>query len=182
MKFTKAVAIGAMALAGFSISAQAQSIAAAGVSVGVTVYGPQGNEVGKVERIDGDIVTINTGKNAAALNGASFAKGMNGPVIGYTKAQLDEAIEAANQQAKAKLDAVLVAGNALRGADGVGVGTIKTINDDGTIVIDGSSQTFSLNRDLFSADDQGPVLRISSQQLQEALAKSAATAPAAPVS
>ncbi len=177
MKFRNAVVMGVMALAGLSVSAQAQSIAAAGVSVGVTVYGPQGNEVGKVERIDGDIVTINTGKNAAALNGASFAKGANGPVIGYTKAQLDEAIEAANQQAKAKLDAALVAGNALRGADGVSVGTIKTVNEDGTIVIDGSSQTFSLNRDLFSADDQGPVLRITSQQLQDALAKTAA-APA----
>ena len=131
-----------------------------------------------MERIDGEIVTINTGKNAAALNGASFAKGTNGPVIGYTKAQLDEAIDAANQQAKAKLDAALVAGSALRGADGVGVGTIKTVNEDGTIVIEGSSQTFLLNRDLFSADDQGPVLRSSSQQLQEALAKSAAAAPA----
>ena len=182
MNFRKSIAIGVMALAGWSVAAQAQSIAAAGVSVGVTVYGPQGNEVGKVERIDGDVVTINTGKNAAALGGASFAKGTKGPVIGYTKAQLDDAIEAANQQAKAKLDAALVAGNALRGADGVGVGTIKTVNEDGTIVIEGSSQTFSLNRDLFSADDTGPVLRITSQQLQEALAKSAAAAPATPAS
>ncbi len=176
MKLGELFVVAGLALAAASTPAFSQSIAEAGVAVGVMVYGPQGNEVGPVEKIDGEVVVINTGSNSAALSGSSFAKGPKGPVIGYTKAQLDAAIESANQAAKAKLEAALVAGAARRSADGVAIGTIKELNADGTIVIEGTTQTFALPRETFTADDTGPMLRITAQQLADALAKSAATA------
>ncbi|WP_374528260.1 hypothetical protein [Novosphingobium sp.] len=176
MKLAKFAAIAGLALTGIAVPVAAQSVAEAGVTVGAMVYGPQGNEVGKVEKIDGEVVVVNTGAHSAALSGASFVKGPKGPVIGYTKAQLDDAIEGANQQAKAKLDAALVAGSALRTSDGVAVGTIKALNEDGSVVIEGTNQTFSLGRELFGTDDKGLILLITSQQLTEALSKSAPAA------
>jgi hypothetical protein len=170
MKLMKTVAAATILLATTSGAAWAQSIAQAGVTVGATVFGPQGNEVGKVERIDGEVVTVNTGKNAAALGGNSFVKGPNGPVIGFTKAQLDDAVEAAAKQAQAKLEAALVAGAALRTSDGIDAGVIKSLNDDGSVVIEQPTRSFALQRDLFTTDDKGLVLRITALQLNNALA------------
>lgn len=180
MKFKYALTAAAFGLSGLIAPAQAQSVAAAGLKTGIMVYGPQGGEVGSIERIDGEVVVVNTGTHSAPLGSASFAKGEKGPVIGFTKAQLDAAIEAANQQAKAKLDATLVAGSALRSRDGVAVGTIKEVGEDGSVVIDGTDKTFSLKRELFGTDDQGLILLITAQQLADALGQSAAAAaPAA---
>jgi hypothetical protein len=175
MKLGRLFVVAGLALAA-APPALAQSIAEAGVAVGVMVYGPQGNEVGPVENIQGDVVVINTGGNSAALAGSSFVKGPKGPVIGYTQEQLDEAVEGAKRAAQAKLDAALVPGAALRSSDGVAVGTIKALNEDGTILIEGTSQTFALARDAFAADETGPILRITAQQLTDALGKSAAPA------
>ena len=177
MQFMKTVAAATILITAASGSALAQSVAQAGVVVGATVFGPQGNEVGTVERVDGEVVTVNTGKNSAALGGSSFVKGPNGPVIGFTRAQLDEAVEAAAAQASARLEAALVAGAALRSQDGIDIGLIRTINDDGSVVIEQPNRSFALQRDLFTTDDKGLVLRITALQLNNALAQPA-TAPA----
>ena len=141
MKLGRLFVVAGLALAA-APPALAQSIAEAGVAVGVMVYGPQGNEVGPVENIQGDVVVINTGGNSAALAGSSFVKGPKGPVIGYTQAQLDEAVEGAKRAAQAKLDAALVPGAALRSSDGVAVGTIERIEPQP----DAAKVTFTVDR------------------------------------
>lgn len=173
MKSRKLVAAVIGTLLGLSAPALAQSVTAAGLKVGAVVYGPEGNEVGKIERIDGEIVTVNTGTHTAALASGSFGKGAKGPVIGYTRAKLEEVVDAASQQAKAKLDAALTVGSALRSADGKALGAVEALNADGSVLIKGTDRSFSLNRDLFAADDQGLMLRITAQQLADAMAKSA---------
>lgn len=155
--------------------AQAQSVAEAGLAVGVTVYGPEGNEVGKVEKVEGEIVTLNTGTNSAALTGASFAKGTKGPVIGYTKAQLDAAVEAAHQKKQSQLANALVEGAEVRSSDGSPVGKIKTPDANGSVVLEDGGRSFALERKLFSADDKGVILLITAQQLKDALSKSPAS-------
>lgn len=172
MKFGNMLPVAAATLLGLSLPAVAQTVAAGGLTVGAVVYGPEGSEVGKIEKIDGEIVVINTGTHSAALGSDSFAKGPNGPVIGYTKAKLDEVVEAANQQGKAKLDAALTAGGALRSADGKPLGAVQTLNPDGTVVVKDGTKSFSLDRNLFALDNQGLTLRITAQQLAEAMAKS----------
>ena len=117
MKFRNMVAITAGAVLALSAPALAQTVAAAGLKVGSVVYSPDGSEVGKVERIDGEMVTLNTGTHSATLGSASFSKGPKGPAIGVTKQKLNETIETAQSQDKAKLDAALVAGATVRSSD-----------------------------------------------------------------
>lgn len=162
-----------LALAAVTLAAplHAQTVAEAGLSVGAIVYGPQGNEVGKIERIDGEVVILHTGTNSAALSGASFAKGAKGPVIGLTRAQLDEAVSAANQQKEAQLTTALVPGATVRSSDGSEIAKVKTANEGGSVVLETAARSFSLDRKLFSTDDKGLVLLITAKQLNEALTK-----------
>ena len=66
------------------------------LSVGATVYGPQNAEVGKIEAVEGDLVTVATAKTKAKLPKSAFAQGDTGPVIGMTAEQLDAAAGAAS--------------------------------------------------------------------------------------
>ena len=173
MHIKNVVAIAAGTLLGLSAPAWAQNVAAAGLKVGATVYSPDGSEVAKVEKIDGETVTINTGTNTVALGSDSFVKGPKGPAIGLTKPKLDEAIETARKEENAKLDAALVAGAAVQSADGKAVGSIQSVKSDGSVVIKGETQSFALPRDHFTADESGVKLRLTAQQLAEAMAKPA---------
>jgi len=65
------------------------------ISVGMAVSGPQGNPVGKVEAVTGDMVTVATANSKAQLPKTAFAQGPNGLVIGMTAEQLDAAAKAA---------------------------------------------------------------------------------------
>ncbi|MBS0482183.1 MAG: hypothetical protein JSR96_08505 [Proteobacteria bacterium] len=152
---------------------------AAKLAVGAMVYGPQGIEVGKIEKIDGDTVIVATGKNSAALARTSFANGEKGPVIGFTRDQLDTAVGEAQAKADAKVDAALVAGAAVHSSDGVAVGTVKTVNEDGTVVLEGKDRTFALKKDTFTTDTNGLALHITAKQLADALAQPPADQPSA---
>lgn len=156
--------------------ATAQTAGGPQLATGTVVFGPQGNEVGKIEQISGDVVVLNTGSLTAALPKTAFGKGQKGPQIMLTKAQLEEAVTAAQQQAAAKLDAALVPGAALASSDGVPVGKIKSLDADGQVVVEGTDRSFSLKKDLFSASETGVSLRITAQQLHDAVN---ASAPAA---
>jgi hypothetical protein len=65
------------------------------ITVGMAVSGPQGNPVGKVEAVTGDMVTVATANSKAQLPKTAFAQGPNGLVIGMTAEQLDAAAKAA---------------------------------------------------------------------------------------
>jgi hypothetical protein len=130
MKFSTLAAAAALALAGVSAPAFAQD----GVVVGAKIYGSDGAEIGTVERIDGDNVLVNTGSVSAAMPTSSFGTGENGPVIGWTKAELEAAVNAANAEAAAQLAAALVEGAEVYSTDNVLLGKVKTLQDDLVVV------------------------------------------------
>jgi hypothetical protein len=67
------------------------------ITVGAAISGPAGANVGTVEAINGDQVTVATANGAkAVLPKQGFAQGPNGLVIGMTAAQLEAAIKAAS--------------------------------------------------------------------------------------
>lgn len=172
MTFSKLAALALIAATGVPAAVQAQqavaTTAAPALNAGGKIFGPQGGEVGTIVRIDGGNVVVNTGRNEAALPAASFTAGPNGPMIGFTKQQLDQAIEAANSEAIAALDAALVTGSALRSNDGVALGSVAEVEGDNvTVTLD--SGPAMLNRGQFTTDDQGLVLRLSAAELAEAL-------------
>ena len=85
MKFAKlVVAASLLAMAAAPVAVMAQD-ASSQLTVGAMVYGPQGDEVGKIEQISDGNVVVNTGNNSATLPSSSFGKGAKGPMLGYSK-------------------------------------------------------------------------------------------------
>ena len=69
MKFSTLTAAAALALAAVSAPVLAQN---ANLTVGAKIYGPNGNEVGTIEKIEGEAVVVNTGNVTAALPANTF--------------------------------------------------------------------------------------------------------------
>lgn len=163
MKFSKITAIAAFVAAGISSAAMAQA-------VGDTVYGPDGNEVGKIEALEGGNVTINTGNITTVLPADVLGEGTNGPVIGWNKADLEAAVTAAQQEAAAALDAALVVGAAVQTADPQPLGTIDTIDGDNVVLVRTDESKVTLPKNLFAVDGSGNLMALlTMEQLDAAL-------------
>lgn len=65
------------------------------IAVGMAVSGPGGAAVGKVDSVNGELVTVATANSKAQLPKTAFAQGPNGLVIGMTAEQIDAATKAA---------------------------------------------------------------------------------------
>ena len=133
MKLSTFAAAAALALAGVSAPALAQGAA---VAVGAKVLGPDGAEVGTIEKIENGVAVVNTGTLTANLPVDSFGAGENGPVIGWNKAELEAAVTAANQEAEAALAGALVAGTELYSSDAQLLGKIQSVGADGLVVVE----------------------------------------------
>jgi len=68
------------------------------IAAGMAVSGPGGAAVGKVDSVNGDLVTVATANTKAQLPKTAFAQGPNGLVIGMTADQIDAAAKAATPQ------------------------------------------------------------------------------------
>jgi len=128
----------AAALACMTITAPALA-QGAGVAAGATVYGPDGAAVGTIEQVDGTNVTVNTGTLTATLPAEVFGEGESGPTIGWNKADLEAAITAEQQKSTEAVAAALVPGAQLYSVDGLVVGTISEVHDDGMVVVEHTS-------------------------------------------
>jgi len=131
MKLSTLAAAAALAIAGVSAPALAQN---AGVTVGAKVFGPDGAEVGTIEQVQGGNVVVNTGSLTAALPAEVFGEGDNGPTIGWNKAQLEAAVNEANQAAEAQLATAFVPDADLYSSDGQLLGKVKSISGDSFVV------------------------------------------------
>ena len=56
---------------------------------GASVYGQNGELIGKLESVKADSAVVNTGKTRAEIGSDSFGKNDKGLVLGTTKADLD---------------------------------------------------------------------------------------------
>ena len=139
------------------------------IAPGATIYGPQGNEVGKVVSTSGDIVVVDTGKHSASLPASSFTSGAKGLAIGFTRDQLNTAVENAQQEAAARLAAALVPGSAVVSADGVAVGTVKEIDAEGIVTVERETGPYRLASTHFLHNGTGLALAITAQKLDEAI-------------
>lgn len=150
MKFTNFAAAAALACATLTAPALAQDAA---IAAGASVYGADGNVVGTVDKVEGGNVVVNTGSLSAALPASSFGKGEKGPTIGFTKAQFEAAITAANSQAATQLNAAYVAGADVYSSDGVMLGKIKSVGEDGAAVIELPAGAFSAKKEQVTLRD-----------------------------
>lgn len=174
MKFSRLIAATLLAAASVPavVSAQAEAPKVE-VTVGTMVFGPQGAEVGKVTEVGDGYVVVDTGANLATLPSDAFGRNPQEQVIiSMTKTQLDEAIAKATQEAEAKLAAALVPGAAVSTADGVQVGTVGSVNADGSVVLaHNTAGDIALPRNQFTTDASGAAaLVFTAEQLNAALA------------
>ena len=172
MKFVK-LAVASLALA--ATPALAQS----GVTVGSTVYGPEGNQVGTIVSVENGQAVLDTGKHQVPLGIDMYGEGENGPTITVTKMQIDTMVDQQLAQAAAARDAALVEGASVMDAGHQPIGTILEIEGDNVIIARGGDEMnkVTLLREYFDATDHGLMARLTNAQIDAAMNGNAA-APA----
>jgi hypothetical protein len=116
-----------------------------------------------------------TGTNKAAVPLTSLGKGAQGPVLAMTKAQLDAAASAQQQQASAAFRSQLVAGASVYGSGGTKLGTIKAV-DASSVTLTTDQGDAKLPIAGFGPGPQGVTIGMTAAQLSAAMG---AAAPAA---
>lgn len=177
MKFFHILAsVSAVLLLPSAALAQTAPAAASGpaLSVGATVYDPQGGEVGKIASMAADTVVIDTGAHKATLPKSAIGKGAKGPTVTITKAQIDAQVAAATEKASAALNAALIPGAEVRGKAGAPIGTVKEVKGD-QVVIDRASGPVGLTKQAFGVGPQGLTISLTAAEL-DAAAQSASPA------
>jgi len=132
-----AAAVAVAGLAPAAVMAQAAApaaSAAAAPTVGAKVFDAEGGEVGTVEAIQGDIVTVSTGTARAGLPKTAFVSREKGLTIGMNKAQLEAAVNGAAGQNAAAKDAAIVADAPIKSSDGVVLGTVSKVEGENVTV------------------------------------------------
>ena len=157
----KLFAAAALSLATLSGAAFAQ---AASVAAGQTVYGPEGNEVGTIDKVENGNAIVNTGTHTVALPVDKFATSEKGPVISVTKQQLDDLAAQAEGQNAAKVDAALVAGAAVVDNAGVALGTIDKVDGD-NIVLKTEKGAVTLTRKYFALNNGALTALVTKDQV-----------------
>lgn len=162
-------------ITGYSAAAAGQAqtsvSAAQPLSPGVTIFDPQGGEVGKIESIAGESVVLDTGTSKATLPKTAFGTSPKGPTVNATKAQIDTMVADANAKSSAALAAAMVPGAQIHGQAGALVGTVKEISGE-NIVIDRPAGLVTLTKKAFALGANGLTISMTSAEL-DAAAKAA---------
>lgn len=164
------IAFAAAALSPSFAGAQSAPAAASATPLapGVTVFDPQGGEVGKIESVTADGAVLDTGNNKASLPKSAFGTSAKGPTVNATKAQIDELVAASTAKASAALDAALVSGAEVRGKAGSVIGTVKSIAGDQVIVERTEGGPVSLSKRAFIAGPSGLSISMTASELAAA--------------
>lgn len=160
-------------------SDQAAEAVAAALQVGATVYGPDGAEVGTIESLPAGNAVVFTGTQRATLPAEAFGKNENGLLISMTKAQLEEAVSAAEAQASTAMTSALVADAEIKSSDGVVVGSVQKVDGDNVIVDLPEGQAITLQKQHLTADESGLKLVMSAAEFQAAVSAAASVGAAA---
>ncbi|MCU0949355.1 MAG: hypothetical protein MUF47_14095 [Porphyrobacter sp.] len=178
MTFLK-IALAASALvaapAAFAQTAAPADTASSAIVTGATVLGNDGNPVGTVESIAGEVVVINTGKHRAPVPASAIATGEGRLSVNIAKAQLDEMMDKQVAQAAAKRDAALVTGAAVVAANGTPAGTLAEVDlAADTIVLASPAGKVALKKEHFAIDGEGRLMALFTREQIETAAAGAA--------
>lgn len=176
----------AIIAAGLSpVAAMAQESAAATVAptVGAKVYDAAGDDVGAVEAVSGDIITVNTGLARAGLPVSAFVMRDKGLTIGMTKAELESAVLGQKAEADAAKEKAMVADAPIKSVDGKVLGTVsKTEGDDVTmLLVDGNGATVLFKKENIGLTADGSLaIGMTAEAFAQAISAPAPTPEAAP--
>lgn len=174
MNFTKAIlAAGALSLASISGAAMAQDAAStAEVAAGLTIYGPQGNEVGTIESVTDGVATLDTGKHKIGLPLDRFGKNAEGQTtIAVGRDQLDTMVDEQLAKAAAELEAVLVAGTPVVDVNGTALGSVSAIEGE-DVTVETEWGAFALKKANFLPGEGSVTAQVQADQVKSALGAS----------
>lgn len=135
--FVSSLTLGMAALSAAPALAQAADAAAPTVNLapGTTVYDSEGTEIGPIASVAGANVVVTMEGKPVTLPSNAFMKTDKGTAITITLAQLSAAVNQAATASAAALDAALVVGADVRGANGTAVlGKVKLVDASGVVV------------------------------------------------
>lgn len=176
------VTAGTTALAAAPMVAQAQtapSASAPNPTVGAKVFGPDGSDVGTIEAVAGDVVTVYTGTVRAALPKTAFAVREKGLTIGMNKGQLEAAVQGAQAQNTAAKDKALVADAPIKSSDGKVIGTISKIDGENvTVALTGGTSAMLTKSNIGLGADGALVIGMTEADFTKAASAASTAAPA----
>ena len=133
-----------------------------GFTVGAQVLDSQGNPVGTVTAVNGDVVTVKTDKLDANLGKASFASQDGKLYVGMSQAELNAVVE--KDQAAAA--ASLAVGAPVKGTGGADIGTIEAIDTEFVTLKLTSSKSVRIPRAGIAGSAQGAVIGLTLADLE----------------
>lgn len=169
-----AAACGTALLMSTAAIAQAAPAKAPNPAIGDMVYGPSGNEIGRVTAMTDGNPIIDTGTHKVSIPPASFARDDKGLILSATKEQVDAFGQQAEDAAKAALAAAIVPGASVSGANGAPVGSIKSV-EAGLVELTTSNGAVKLPSTAFMMEKN--VLKIGMTQEEFDAAVTAAVKP-----
>ncbi|MXP42725.1 hypothetical protein GRI75_13850 [Altererythrobacter soli] len=175
MNFTKALlAAGALSLASASGAAMAQDAAATTeVAAGLTIYGPEGNEVGTIESVADGVATLDTGKHKIGLPLDRFGENAEGQTtIAVGRDQLNTMVDEQLAKAAAELEAVLVAGTPVVDVNGTALGSVGAIEGE-DVTVETQWGAFALKKENFLPGQGSVTAQVQADQVKTALGASA---------
>lgn len=146
----------ALALAGPAIAQDG------GFAIGAEVLDGNGNPVGTVSAVEGDIVTIRTDKLDANLGKASFAQQDGKLYIGLSQAELNAAVE----KDKAAAEASLAVGAEVKDSAGASAGTIEAIDAELVTIKLASGKSVRIPRSGIVGSANGAVIGLTVADLE----------------
>ncbi|KQM13814.1 hypothetical protein [Novosphingobium sp. Leaf2] len=176
-----AIAVAGLAPAAASAQAAPAASAAAAVNptVGAKVYDAQGGDVGTVETVQGDVVTVSTGTARAGLPKSAFVMRDKGLTIAMTKVQLEAAVNGAKAENTAAKDAKMVPDAPVKSSDGTVIGTISKVEGDTVTVQLTSGAAAALKKDTIGLGADGTLaIGMTAADFAKATQSAAAAAPA----
>lgn len=153
--------------------APAAAAAAPNLTAGMTIYDSTGAAAGTIESVAGDLVVVSTGTNKISMPKSSFGAGTNGPVVSVTKAQIDEAANAAAAQQQAALKSALVPGAKVNGSGGTPIGTVKSM-DASNVVLESAKGLITVPMTALSAGAGGLTIAMTAAEFDAAAAQATA--------
>jgi hypothetical protein len=159
-------------------AATAESSGAA-LALGTTVLGNDGNPVGTVDSISGEVVIIDTGTHKAPVPATAIGVGETGPSVNITQAQLNEMMDAQVAEANTRRDAALVQGAQVISANGNPAGTVAEVDLAGdVIVLDSPAGKVAMKKEHFAMDSEGRLMALFTREQIETAAAAGAQAGA----
>lgn len=178
--FVSSLTLGMAALSATPALAQAADAAAPTVNLapGTTVYDSEGAEIGPIASVAGANVVVTLEGKPVTLPSNAFMKTDKGTAITITLAQLSAAV---NQQATANaaaLDAALVVGADVRGANGTAVlGKVKLVDASGVVVTTPTGEV-KVPKSAFFVSETGLASSFTAEQFAAAMQQASSAAAA----